>query len=327
MKRRDFIQAPAALLAGTALATAAHAEDSFPSRPLHFIIPSATGGATDIVARLYGERMSRMLKQPVLIENMPGAGTLLAVRHVAKSAPDGLTLIVSANTIVTMPYVDRTAGYTPSQFTGVSYFSRSPMALVVSNASPYKTLGELVAAARKDPGAITFGSVGIGTTSHIPVELFAHSAGIKLTLVPYKGIPLAIPDVVSGRVTLMIGTAPSVGELIKAGSMRALAVTSDTRTPSFPGVPTFTELGYPDTVYELFLGLMAPAKTPASALKLLADSAEEAKKDPELRKRLEALGQEMPRQHGADGFNGFLHAEEERMKKLVREANIQVGLR
>jgi tripartite-type tricarboxylate transporter receptor subunit TctC len=226
-----------------------------------------------------------------------------------------------------MPYVDRTAGYTPSQFTGVSYFSRSPMALVVSNASPYKTLGELVAAARKDPGAITFGSVGIGTTSHIPVELFAHSAGIKLTLVPYKGIPLAIPDVVSGRVTLMIGTAPSVGELIKAGSMRALAVTSDTRTPSFPGVPTFTELGYPDTVYELFLGLMAPAKTPASALKLLADSAEEAKKDPELRKRLEALGQEMPRQHGADGFNGFLHAEEERMKKLVREANIQVGLR
>lgn len=326
MKRRIFIQAPAAFAAGAALGTGAFAQDNdFPTKPIRFIIPSAAGGATDVVARLYGERMAKRLKQPVLIENMPGAGTLLAVRHVGKAAADGHTLIVSANTIVTMPYVDRTAGYQPSDFTGVSYFSRSPMALVVGSSSPYRTLADLVAAAKKDPGGITFGSVGTGTTSHLPVELFARSAGLKFTMVPYKGIPLAIPDVVGGRVTFMIGTAPSVGELIKAGKMRALAVTSDTRTDSFPGVPTFAELGYTETVYELFLGLMAPAKTPPAVRKILADAAEEAKKDPELLKKLDAQGQELPKQATPEQFNAFLQREEEKMKKLVREANIQVN--
>jgi tripartite-type tricarboxylate transporter receptor subunit TctC len=159
----------------------------------------------------------------------------------------------------------------------------------------------------------------------LPVELFARSAGIKLQLVPYKGIPLAIPDVVAGRVTFMMGTAPSVGELIKSGKMRALAVTSRTRSASFPGVPTFAELGYDEATYVLFLGLMAPAKTTPAVRKMLADAAEEAKKDPELRKRLESLGQELPTEATPEQFNAFLRYEEEKMKKLVREANIQVA--
>ena len=320
MKRRSF------LAAGAALSLPALAQQpSFPDKPVRLLIPSATGGVSDAVARLYGERMARTLKQPMLVENMPGAGTLLAVRHVARSAADGYTLCVSANTLVTLPYVDKSAAYSPNDFTGVSYLARSPMALVVGTASPYRTLAELVDAAKKAPGSLTFGSVGTGTTSHLPVELFARSAGIKLQMVPYKGIPLAIPDVVSGRVTLMMGTAPSVGELVKAGKMRPLAITSDTRSPSFPGVPTFAELGYGEATYELFLGLVAPAKTPPAVVKLLADAAEDAKKDPELQRRLEALGQELPSQTAPEAFNAFLRREEQRMRKLVREANIQVG--
>ncbi|HSW16496.1 MAG TPA: tripartite tricarboxylate transporter substrate binding protein [Ramlibacter sp.] len=325
MKRRAVVAASAsALLCAAALCQQALAQEPFPSKPIHFVVPSAPAGVSDAVARLYGEHMAKALKQPVLVDNMPGAGTLLAVRHVLKAQPDGYTLSVSANTVVTLPYVDKSAGYNPAEFTGVSYLSKMPMVLVVGNESPFKTLAELVAAAKKAPGDVTFGSVGIGTTSHLPVELFAKTAGIKLQMVPYKGIPLAIPDVVSARVTLMMGTAPSVGELIKSGKMRALAVTSDTRSPSFPNVPTFAELGYEEASYELFLGLMAPAKLPAAARKLLSDAAEAAKKDPEVRKRLEALGQELPSQTTPDQFNSFLRREEQKMKQLVKDANIQV---
>lgn len=323
MKRRVFIQTTAAMMVGTTLCSAALAQNAFPSKPIRFVIPSAPAGVSDVVARAYGEHMSKYLKQPVLIDNMPGAGTLLAVRNVLKSPADGYSLVVSANTIVTLPYVNKSAGYSPGDFTGVSYLSKMPMALVVGAESPYKTLAQLVAAAKKAPGTITFGSVGIGTTSHLPVELFAQEAGIKLQLIPYKGIPLAIPDVVAGRVTLMMGTAPSVGELIKSGKMRALAVTSETRSPSFPNIPTFAELGYEEATYVLFLGLMAPANTPPAVRKMLADAAEEAKKDPELRKRLEAQGQELATQATPEQFNTFLRREEEKMKKVVREANIQ----
>jgi tripartite-type tricarboxylate transporter receptor subunit TctC len=199
-----------------------------------------------------------------------------------------------------------------------------PMALVVGADAPYKTLADLVDAARKAPGSITFGSVGIGTTSHIPVELFARTAGISMHLIPYKGIPLAIPDVMTGRVTFMMGTAPSVGELIRAGKLRALAVTAEKRSASFPGIPTFAELGYPDATYLLFLGLVAPAKTPPAVVQALSRAAEEAKKDPAVQKRLESLGQELPSQTDSEQFNTFLRREEERMKKVVKDANIQV---
>jgi len=329
MQRRSFVKAGAvhagaALIGEAALGTAALAQDAFPGKPIHFVIPSAPAGVSDAVGRLYGERMAKYLKQTVLIDNMPGAGTLLAVRAVQKAPPDGYTLSVSANTIVTLPYVNSNAGYSPSDFTGISYLSRMPMALVVGNDSPFMTLADLVAAAKKAPGTVTFGSVGIGTTSHLPVELFARTAGIKFLMVPYKGIPLAVPDVISTRVAFMMGTAPSVAELIKAGKMRALAVTAEVRSPSFPNVPTFAELGYEEASYELFLGLMGPARLPAAIRKILADAAEEAKKDPELRKRLQDLGQELPTQVTPEQFNTFLRREEVKMKQLVKDANIQL---
>jgi tripartite-type tricarboxylate transporter receptor subunit TctC len=326
MKRRDFIRAPAALVASATPLLPAFAQPlAFSDKPLRLVVPTAPAGVSDAVARLYGERIAKILKRPVLIENMPGAGRLIAARHVAKSQPEGCTLMVSANTLVTLPYVDKSAGYSPSDFAGVSCLAKSPLALVVSNTSPFGTLAELVDAAKKAPGTITFGSVGTGTTSHLPVELFARSASIRLQLVPYKGIPLAIPNVEAGRVWLMMGTGTSVGELIKAGKMRALAITSQTRSPSYPEVPTFAELGYAEANYELFLGLMAPAKTPAAVRRMLASATEEVKNDQELRQRLEAFGQELPSQSTPEQFNEFLRREEQKMKKLIQEANIQSG--
>lgn len=323
IQRRDFIQSSTALIAGTTWLGSTHAQQAvFPSKPIRLIIPSAAGGVSDVVARAYGEQMAKMLNQPVLIDNMPGAGTLLAVRHVLKSPPDGHTLIVSANTIVTLPYVDPKAGYSPSDFAGVADLSRMPMALVVGANSLYKTLAQLVDAAKKNPDALTFASVGVGTTSHLPVELFMQEAKMKMTMVPYKGIPLAIPDIIGERVTLMMGTAPSVGELIKAGKMRALAVTSETRSKDFPNVPTFKELGYPDANYELFISLLAPARTPDNVVKALADAVAVAKKDPELIKRLEGLGQGLSAVTTPEQTNKFLRKEEERMKKVVKEAHI-----
>jgi len=223
-----------------------------------------------------------------------------------------------------MPHVDKKAGYMPSDLAGIANLAVSNMALVVSSESPYKTLDDLVAAAKKKPGDITFASVGIGTTSHIPVELFSQAAGIKLMMIPYKGIANAVPDVIAGRVELMIGTEASVGTLIESGKMRALAMTSDTRSKNLPDVPTFTELGYPEVKYQLFLALIAPAGTPPAIIKTLSDAAEAVKHNPEFQSRLGNYGQELPAQDSLEKFQDFLINEEARMREVVEKANIKI---
>lgn len=325
MNRRSFLQSCAIGLAAGSITSFAHARSDYPQKPIRFIVPTSAGGATDAVARLYGEHMGKALKQSFVVANMPGAATLLGIRHLIQSAPDGYTLGVAANTTITMPYVDKNSGYMPSDLIGVSNLAKSPMALVTSSESPYKSLDELVAAAKKSPGQISYASVGIGTTSHLPVELFAQAADIELMMVPYKGIALAIPDIVAGRVTMMIGTVASVGSLIESGKMRALAVTSDKRSPDLPDVPTFTELGYPDVQYELFLGLMAPANTPPVIIRMLSDAAEAAKQEPELQARLAHYGQELPTQDSMERFQEFLRLEEARMRRVIEKANISIN--
>jgi len=327
MKRRAFVQVPAALAAlpvltgGLTLATAAHAQ-AFPGKPVRLVIPSAPGGTLDIVGRLYAERMARTLKQPVLIDNMSGAGTVLATRHVLAAVPDGHTLLIAANTLITLPYVDKTAGYSPADFTGISSLSRTPMMLVVGADSPYRTLADLIAEAKKSPGSITFATVGIGSTTHLPAELFAQSAGIKLQMIPYKASPLALPDVVSGRVTFILGATSTVSEMVKSGKMRALASTNEVRSPAFPNVPTFIELGHPDVTYFQWLALFGSNKLAPDVRKILSDTVDEAKKDPDLQRRLDAQGAEMAAQATPEQFNAFLRREEDKTRKVVRDANI-----
>jgi len=317
MNRRNFNRALVSTLLFGSWAARATASAEYPDKAIRVILPTSAGGATDSVARLYAEYVGQLFNQTLVIENMPGALTMISVRNLVKSAPDGYTVGVMANTITTLPNMPKPTGFKSSELTGVSNLAKSSMIFVVSAESPYHTLADFVAAAKKTPGDVTYASVGEGTTSHLSVELFTRAADINLLMVIYKGIATAVPDVIAGRVNAMMGTMPSVGQLIKAGKLRALAVTSEQRLSTHPDVPTFSELGYTDAVYELFLGLFAPADTPAPVIRTLSAAFESVKKQPDLVKRLQSMDQELPTQTTPEQFNVFLKKEEERMKPLL----------
>lgn len=298
---------------------------AYPDKPIKIIIPSVAGGVSDAVGRLYADEMAKELKSPVVPENVPGVGTYMAIKRTLNSPADGYTVPIFANTIVTMPYVDKKAGFTSADFMAVSYLSKMPLALVVSSTSPFKTLKELVDYAKKNPGAVSYSSVGVGTTSHLPAELFAQSADINLQMIAYKGSAQAIPDVVSGRVNFMMSNAATSGELMRAGKVRVLATTTKERNEHFPNVPTFSELGYPDVVYELILGLMVKKGTNPEVIAKLSSAAEKVKHIEHLQKRLKELGQDLPVENTLEKFNEFLAKEEKLMSQVVKKANIVVN--
>lgn len=323
MKRRSLLPYLATLTLGATLFTAHAQEAAFPSKTIKIIVGSAPGALTDVATRIYADRMSAFLKQPVVVENMAGASSLLAVRNVAKSAPDGYTLMTVANTFVTAPYVNKAANYNPTKdFTPVGEMVRAPALLVVPGASPYKSIADLVAAAKKAPGGIAYASGGVATTSHLPVELFSQQAGIKFTHVPYKGNAAAIPDLVSGRVAFMMGTATSLFELMKNGSLRALVITSESRSPTFPDLPTFKELGYSDATLDIWIGLFGSAGMPKAVRDKLSAAMEFARKDPVLVKRLEDMGQGFSNLKTPEQFEAFVRQEEVKYRKVIADANI-----
>lgn len=324
MKRHQFVRAVGGISLAVMALGASAISAPYPTKPIRIIVSSAAGALLDSSSRLYADRMSRYLKQPVVVEDMPGASSMLGARYVARSAADGYTLLAFANTVVTMPHLVKGAGYDfGKDFVAVGEMARSPGLLVVGGSSPFKTLGDLVGAARKKPGEVTFGSAGQGSTSHLPVELFVKSAGIRLTHVPYKGVSPIIPDVISGRVGCMMGTATSLVGSIQAGTLRALAISSESRSARFPNVPTFKELGYPEVTYSIFVGLAAPAGIPDAVRAKLAQAMEAARSDETLQARLAVLDQEVSNVRTPDQFQAFLIAEEERTVKLIKDANIQ----
>ncbi|AGW90185.1 tripartite tricarboxylate transporter substrate binding protein [Cupriavidus sp. DF5525] len=316
--RRHFLRD----LSGCMLAAAAFAAQAqngaFPAKPIRLIVSTSAGGMTDMLARLYADSLSRTLKQPVVVENMPGASTMLASRYVARQAADGYTLLVAANTIATLPQVEKNAGYAMKDFTGIGELARSPSLLVVGGSSKMRTIPELVAAARKNPGAITYAYTGRGTTSHMTAELFAQDAGVSFNGIAYKGISLAVPDVLAGRVEFLMGPSTATEELIRSGRMRALAITSGSRSSAFPEVPTFKELGYPDATYYLFFGIFAPAGIPDGVRKTVADGIELAKKDAKFIARLQHMGMEVSNVRTPQQFNAFVQDEEAKSVSLLK---------
>jgi tripartite-type tricarboxylate transporter receptor subunit TctC len=323
MNKRIFLQYIATLASSATVLSASAQDAPYPVKPIRIIAGSAPGALLDAASRAYAERMSAYLKQPILVENMAGASSILAARYVAKASADGYTLLAGANTIVTTPHLNKKAGYDwAKDFTAIGEMTRSPALLVTSSASPIKSLAQLVAAAKQNGRAIAYASGGQGTTSHLPVELFARQAGITFTHIPYKGNAVAVPDVVSGRVTFMMGAANSFAGLLKSGALRALAISSDARSPAFPDVPTFKELGYPGATYDIWVGLLAPAAMPKAIRARLADAMEAARGDQGLRQRLQGLGQEISSVRTPDQFEAFLHQEEDKYRKLIVEAKI-----
>lgn len=321
MKRRELLQALAACGPGAALLPA-QAQDTFPSKPIRFICGSSPGALLDVASRLYAERMAAALKQPVVVENMAGASSLLAARTLAKAEPDGYTILSAANTLVTIPHLSKNAGYAVKDFTPLGEMARSPSFLVTSSQSEFKSIADIVAAAKKKPGGLAYASGGQGTTSHLPSELFIRQAGLELTHVPYKGVAAAVPDVASNRVAFMMSTATSVAGLVKTGALRMLATSAEKRSSRYPDVPTFRELGYPGASFEIWVGVFAPGRLPKEVRAKLAQALESARNDAALLKKLEDMGETISAVRTPEQFEVFVRSEEEKYAKLIRDANI-----
>ncbi len=270
------------------LVTSSFAAD-YPARPIRLVVPYAPGGGADSVARIVARKMSESIGQPIVIDNKGGAGSILGTDIVAKAEPDGYTLLLGQSGPISInPAVYKSLPYDPvKDFAPVAMTTAYPYILVVNADLPVTSLQEFVALARSKPGTMNYGSTGVGAANHLVAELFNAKAGLKMTHVPYRGTALAVGDLLSGQLTMVFGDPISVLSQIKAGKLRALAVTSLERSSVAPEVPTVAESGYPGFEALAWHGILAPAKTPPAIVKKLNEEIAKALADPATKKLLE----------------------------------------
>ena len=298
---------------------------TYPVKPLRIVVPLVPGGNLDIVTRAVAQRLSEGLGQQVIVENRPGASSLVGTQFVAKSAPDGYTLLSMANTFAVVPSLVANPGYDPlKDFTGVSQTCLVPQVFVVNPALPARSMKELIALAKTRPGEITYGTSGTGGTGHMATELLARQAGIKLLHVPYKGNAQALVDVIGGQVMLMPDQVSTSVAHVNAGKLRALAVTSLKRSPLFPGVPTVDEAGVRGYEDITFNGLVAPAGTPREIVARLHAEVGKVVAAADLRSRFIQQGVELTASTAPDAFTEYIRAEFVKKGKLAREAGIKI---
>jgi tripartite-type tricarboxylate transporter receptor subunit TctC len=273
----------AAALAALQLSAPVAAQESYPSRPVAMVVPFPPGGVADIVARPVADAMGRYLNAPVVVENKAGAGGGIGMGSVAKAKPDGYTLLLALSSISILPEADKVTGRAPmyqlDQFAPIARFTADPTVLVVRAESPWKTLAEFIADARARPGAISFGSSGNYGTMHLPMEMFAAEAGVKLLHVPYTGAGPAVVALLGGNIDAVASGPSTVIQHVKAGKLRVLASWGERRLASLPDVPTLTESGV-NAVFFQWAALFAPAGTPEPVLAKLREAARAAASDP-----------------------------------------------
>jgi tripartite-type tricarboxylate transporter receptor subunit TctC len=302
----------------------ATAADAYPSKPVKILVGYSAGGAVDAIARSVGQRMSAILGQPVVVENKPGAGTNIAVKSLTSSAPDGYTLLLAANALAVNPSLFEPAPYDLERdITPVALVGRVPVVFTVREGSPIKTLPELVAAAKARPGSVTVATPGNGSTPHLAMELFQHTAGLSLRHVPYKGGAQAITDVLGGHVDVVAVNALEVLPLAKSGKLKVLAVMSTERSAVLPGVPTVAESGYLGFESSVWYGFVAPAGLPKPVLATLHEAVQKALESKEVREQLAAAGG-IPLPGPTAQFDRLLKSDAARYGKLIREANIKL---
>jgi tripartite-type tricarboxylate transporter receptor subunit TctC len=298
----------------------AHSQDSYPSKPIALVVPFPPGGVADIVARPAADAMSRVLNAPIVIENKPGAGGGIGMGYVAKSKPDGYTLLLALSSISILPEADRISGRAPmfqlDQLVPIARLTADPTVLAVRADSPWKTLQDFVVDARKRPGGITYGSSGNYGTMHVPMEMFASSAGVKLLHVPYTGAGPAVIGLLGGNIDSVASGPSTVIQHVKAGKLRVLASWGDRRLASLPDVPTLTESGY-DAVFFQWSGLFAPAGTPEAIIVRLREAARAAAMDPRFMAALATV--ETPIQYmDAPELQRFWDADAKKLGDVVR---------
>jgi tripartite-type tricarboxylate transporter receptor subunit TctC len=306
-------------------ATAAWAQSGYPSRPLRIVVPLAAGGNVDLVARGIAQQLTENLGQQVIVENRPGASSLVGTQLVAKATPDGYTLLAVANTFAMVPAIVALPGYDPlKDFVAVTLTCLVPQVLVVNPALPVRSVKELIALARARPGELTYATSGAGGTGHMATELLNRQVGIRMLHVPYKGNSQALVDVIGGQVMLMFDQVSTSEQYIKAGKLRALAVSSRTRSPLFPDVPTIDESGAPGYEDITFNGLAAPAGTPRELLVRLNEEVAKAVRNPGLHKRFLDRGVELKASSSPEEFGAQIRAEVEKKARLARDAGIRI---
>jgi tripartite-type tricarboxylate transporter receptor subunit TctC len=297
---------------------------SFPAKPVRLVVPFAPGGGVDVIGRIAAEAIAPGLGQPVVVDNRAGAGGALGAEHVARSAPDGYTLLLgTASTHGTGSAVNPKLPYDPvKDFTPVVLFANAPGVLVVTQSVPFKSVGELIAYAKRNPGKLNFGSYGPGSYNHLSTELLKAMAGIDVVHIPYKGSAPALADLIAGQVQFMIDTyTTSVGHA-KAGKLRIIGVTSEKRASFAPELPTLSESGLPDYAVESFYAVFAPPGTPAPVVDHLNREFNRVLDAPAMRERLKTLGVEPV--GGAPGVLGErVEKEVKRWMQLVRKQNLK----
>ncbi|MBV7484837.1 tripartite tricarboxylate transporter substrate binding protein [Bordetella sp. BOR01] len=299
------------------------AAPAYPHGPVHLVVPFPAGGPTDTLARMLAEGLQARWNQPVIVENKPGAGTLIGTDHVAKARPDGQTMgiVISAYTI--NPSVRRSMPYdTLADLQGITQLADSKLVLVTRADAPFNTVPELIAQARQRPGQLTYASPGAGTSTHLAGEMFKHAAGIDIVHVPYKGSGPAQTDLIGGQVDIMFDVLQSAQPMVQSGRLKIIALASPERDPAFPGYPTVNETLKGFEVGSMF-GLIAPAKTPPATVAAIRDAAAAVVHSTKVAHTMAGLGM-TPIASTPDEFNRFLRAEIDKWRQVAQQADIHI---
>jgi tripartite-type tricarboxylate transporter receptor subunit TctC len=321
MKAIGIVAALSALLtAGNAFAQA-----SYPDKPLRILVGFVAGGPADVVARMVGDKLIEAWGKPVVIENVTGSGGNMATERVAKAAPDGYTLLLgTSGPFVIHPSLYPKLPFDPvKDFAPITQLCFTANVLVVNNDVPAKSVAELTALARAEPGKLTFGSAGVGTTQHLSGELFKTMAGLDIQHVPYRGIAAVMPDLLGGRLTMVFASPVSALPLAREGKVRPLAVTSLTRAPSSPDLPTMVETGFPGFDATAWFALLAPAGTPEPIIAKLHHEAGRILALPDVRKRFDELGM-VPMGTSPAQFAAAMGAEAPFWAKVIRASSAKL---
>ena len=295
--------------------------ETFPDRSIHIVVPFPAGGSNDVVARFLGQKLSEICGQSVIVDNRAGAGGNVGAEFVARSAPDGYTLLLTAPgpLAVNQSLYSHMAFDPAADFAPIALIASVQIVLTVNPAVKAKTVAELVALAKAAPGTLNFGSSGYGSTNHLAGELFKNLAGINIVHVPYRGAAPAMNDLIGGQIPILFDNMPAVRPQALAGSLRALAVAGHARSPLFPELPTMEEAGVAGFEASSWFGLVAPAKTPPAVVKRLTDDVMKALGDPDFARKLSDVGAE-PGSLSGEAFGSFLRAETEKWGKVVKDS-------
>ena len=310
-------------VAVAALGMAGAQAQEYPVKTVRLIVPLTAGAGADIAARIVAQRMSEHWKQPVIVDNRPGAGGQIGTSAVVKSEPDGHTLLVQSSSHSANPAIYRNLPYDPlKDLTDVAILGKTPYVMVSAGSGPYRSLNVLFDAAKAKPGEIAYSSAGLGTSTHLAAEYLTGLAGVRMIHVPFKGSPEALQDVLGGRSAFYMAPVNVALGLVKEGKLNALGVSTRTRAEVLPQVPTLAEQGLPDYEVTLWFGLWAPAGTPAAVVQKLTQSINAIVQEPQVREQFARLGME-PSPMKPEEFARFVRGEIDVYRRIVKQAGIE----